>query len=290
MPTKIEKDTATGFETTGHEWDGIKELNSPLPKWWLYVFYACIVFSVVYWVLFPAIPGIAGYTEGVLGYNQRVELDEAMAEARAAQAAQLDRIAAAPVEEIAADPQLLAFASAGGRSVFGENCAPCHGLGGAGRPGGFPVLADDDWLWGGTLADIHATIANGVRQEHAESRAGEMPAFGADAILEAAQINDVAEFVLSLSAASTDPEAAARGAVVFEENCAACHGPDGEGGRDFGAPRLNDAIWLYQGDKATIAHQVTRPSHGRMPAWSERLSPEAIKMLAIYVHGLGGGE
>jgi cytochrome c oxidase cbb3-type subunit 3 len=241
-------------------------------------------------VLFPAVPGIVGYTEGVLGYNQRVELDDALAEARAAQAAQLDRIAAAPLEEIAADPQLLAFAGAGGRSVFGENCAACHGLGGAGRPGGFPVLADDDWLWGGTLAEIHATIANGVRQEREGSRSGEMLAFGADGILDAAQIDDVAEFVLSLSAAPTDPEAAARGAVVFEENCAGCHGADGEGGREFGAPRLNDAIWLYQGDKAAIVRQVTRPSHGRMPAWSERLSPETIKMLAIYVHGLGGGE
>lgn len=290
MPTKIERDTVTGVDTTGHEWDGIKELNSPLPKWWLYVFYACIVFSIVYWVLFPAIPGVSSYTEGVLGYNQRVALDETLADARAAQAAQLDLIAARPLGEIAADPQLFAFATAGGRSIFGENCAPCHGLGGAGRPGGFPVLADDDWIWGGKLDEIHATIAHGVRQENADTRTNEMPAFGADGMLEAAQIDDVAEFVLSLSDTAADPEATARGATLFEENCAACHGPDGEGMREMGAPRLNDAIWLYQGGKAAIVHQISRPSHGRMPAWSERLSPEAIKMLAIYVHGLGGGE
>ena len=290
MPTKIEKDAPTGTDTTGHEWDGIKELNTPLPKWWLYVFYATIAVAVVYFVLFPAIPGLSGYTEGLLRYNQRQELDVAMADARAAQAHLLDRIAEKSVDEIAADPELHAFAVAGGKSAFGENCAPCHGLGGAGRPGGFPVLADDDWLWGGTLGEIHGTIAHGVRQEGADTRSSEMPAFVADGLLTAAQSNDVAEYVLSLSASGNDAEAAGRGAVVFEENCAACHGPAGEGQAAMGAPRLNDAIWLYQGSKAAIMQQIARPSHGRMPAWNERLTPETIKMLAVYVHGLGGGE
>jgi cytochrome c oxidase cbb3-type subunit 3 len=291
MPTKIEKDAISGTDTTGHEWDGIKELNTPLPKWWVYVLYATVVFAVVYWVLFPAIPGITGYTKGVLGYDQRTSFESTLADAGKAQAKYLDQITAKPVDEIAADPELRAFAQAGGRAAFGENCAACHALGGAGRPGGFPVLADDDWLWGGTLDDVHTTITHGVRQDDdSDTRTNVMPAFGADGTLTAEQMTDVAEYVLGLSSRADDSAAAERGATVFADNCAACHGDDGKGQTALGGPNLTDAIWLYGSDKGAILKQVNKPAMGQMPAWNKRLSPETIKMLAIYVHDLGGGQ
>ncbi|MBX6322025.1 MAG: cytochrome-c oxidase, cbb3-type subunit III [Rhodospirillaceae bacterium] len=290
MPTKIEKDAISGTDTTGHEWDGIRELNTPLPKWWLYLLFATVLFSVVYWVLFPAIPGLSGYTKGLLGYNQRTAFETQLAAAQAEQARYLDRIHARSVTEIAADPELRAFAVAGGRAAFGENCAACHGLGGAGRPGGFPVLADDDWLWGGTLDDIHATITHGVRQDDPDTRTNVMPSFGADGLLTAEEMNDVAEYVLSLSGRAGDATAAGRGAAVFADNCASCHGEDGKGQTALGAPDLTDAIWLYAADKAGILRQINKPAMGQMPAWGRRLSPETIKMLTLYVHDLGGGQ
>ena len=282
MPTKIEKDEFTGTETTGHEWDGIKELNTPLPKWWLYVMYASIVFSIGYYVLFPTYPGWTG----LLGYSQRETVVEDMAAARARQAGNLDRVAATPLEEIQGDPELLNFALAGGQAAFADNCAPCHAPGGAGRPG-YPILADDAWLWGGDLEAIHQTIQFGIRSDHDETRFGDMPAFGADELLEAAEIDAVADHVLSLSGQGAVTET---GAQVFAENCADCHGQSGEGLRDLGAPRLNDQIWLYGGDKAGIVAQITKPRHGAMPAWTGRLDETTVKMLAVYVHGLGGGE
>ena len=282
MPTKIEKDEFTGTETTGHEWDGIKELNTPLPKWWLYVMYASIVFSIGYYVLFPTYPGWTG----LLGYSQRETVVEDMAAARARQAGNLDRVAATPLEEIQGDPELLNFALAGGQAAFADNCAPCHAPGGAGRPG-YPILADDAWIWGGDLEAIHQTIQFGIRSDHDETRFGDMPAFGADELLEAAQIDAVADHVLSLSGQGAVTET---GAQVFAENCADCHGQSGEGLRDLGAPRLNDQIWLYGGDKAGIVAQITKPRHGAMPAWTGRLDETTVKMLAVYVHGLGGGE
>ena len=282
MPTKIEKDEFTGTETTGHEWDGIKELNTPLPKWWLYVMYASIVFSIGYYVLFPTYPGWTG----LLGYSQRETVVEDMAAARARQAGNLDRVAATPLEEIQGDPELLNFALAGGQAAFADNCAPCHAPGGAGRPG-YPILADDAWIWGGDLEAIHQTIQFGIRSDHDETRFGDMPAFGADELLEAAEIDAVADHVLSLSGQGAVTET---GAQVFAENCADCHGQSGEGLRDLGAPRLNDQIWLYGGDKAGIVAQITKPRHGAMPAWTGRLDETTVKMLAVYVHGLGGGE
>jgi cytochrome c oxidase cbb3-type subunit 3 len=281
MPTKIEKDSVTGTETTGHEWDGIKELNNPLPRWWLYVFYACILWSVVYYLLYPTIPGI----EGLMGYSQREEVVERMAQARARQAGSLDRIAAAPLAEIKADPDLLNFALTGGRAAFADNCAPCHAAGGAGRPG-YPTLADDSWLWGGTLDEIETTLRHGVRAGDDETREGEMPAFGAEELLEQDQIEAVAAYVLSLSTQA----AGADGVELYAENCASCHGGAGEGGREFGAPSLADQIWLYGGEKADIVAQITKPRHGVMPAWAGRLDGTTIKMLAVYVHALGGGE
>lgn len=286
-----ERDAVTGQTTTGHEWDGIKELNTPLPRWWLYVFYATILFSVVYWVLFPAIPGISGYTRGVLDYDQRAALDEVMAAAAAGREGYLGRIEQASPDQIGSDPDLLNFALTGGRAAFNENCAACHALGGAGRPGGFPTLADDEWLWGGTPDQILQTIRHGVRSADPDARQSEMPAFGRDQIIDAAQIDDVVEYVLSLSYRATDTEAAARGGQVYADNCAACHGETGEGNPELGAPNLADAIWLRgSGTKAEILAQVAQPRMGVMPAWQGRLDEATIRMLATYVHSLGGGQ
>ena len=289
MPTKIEKDSVTGTETTGHEWDGIKELNSPLPRWWLWVFYATIAWSVGYWVVYPAWPGITGYTSGLLGYSERVRLDKQVAEARDEQASYYQRLAALDVGDIPNDPDLLNFAIAAGASGFKDNCAPCHGSGGAGG-GGYPSLVDDAWIWGGDVDNIHATILYGIRSAHEDTRQSEMPRFGTEEILSEQEINDVTEHVLSLSGDATDAVAAARGFELFAENCAVCHGEEGEGNAELGAPRLNDQIWLYGGDKDDIVAQITQPSHGNMPAWVGRLDETTIKMLTVYVYALGGGE
>jgi cytochrome c oxidase cbb3-type subunit III len=291
MATK-EIDSVTGRETTGHEWDGIKELNTPMPRWWLYTFYASIVISVIYWVLFPAIPWVNGHTDGILGYNQRVEFDRAMQAASAAQAQYLTRIDQAPsLAAIQAEPDLFNFAQTGGRAVFNENCAACHGLGGSGRPGGFPTLADDDWIWGGTLDDVAQTVLHGIRNADPDSRQSVMPNFGTDGLLTPAQIADVADYVLSLSQRSTDAAAAERGKTVFAENCAACHGDTGEGKPELGAPNLADAIWLQSdGSRLSIIAQITKPKMGVMPAWGGRLSEANQRMVTIYVHSLGGGQ
>ncbi len=288
MPTKIEKDAITGTETTGHEWDGIKELNTPLPKWWLYVFYACILWSVVWYVLYPAWPTLSTHSAGLLGYTTRGTVAKDIAAQDAQRAPYLNRIRAASLAQIESDPDLLAFATTGGRAVFSDNCVPCHGPGGGGGKG-FPNLADDDWLWGGTVDAIHQTIAFGVRNANDKSRQSQMPRFGADGILKPAQINDVAEYVLSLSGRSQDAKAAEHGKPIFAENCAACHGENGQGNQEVGAPNLTDRIWLYGGDKATIVQTVTYARNGSMPAWSERFDDTTIKMLAVYVHSLGGG-
>ena len=290
MPTKVEKDSVTGVETTGHEWDGIRELNNPLPKWWLYTFYASILFAVLWWVLYPSWPGRHGYLPGVLDSNQRVELDERMAAAQEAQAVWRDRIAASDVPAILADPDLLQFANAGGQAAFNTNCAPCHGLGGAGQ-GFFPTLADDDWIWGGNLEQIEYTIRHGIRNgDDPEARDNAMPAFGADGLLDKGQIADVTQYLLAFTQRQTDAEAAERGAAVFAENCAACHGEAGEGIPDMGGPALNDMIWLYGGEPEQITAQIYRPRLGAMPAWQGRLDDTTIKMLTVYVHSLGGGE
>lgn len=289
MATKVEKDGVTGTETTGHEWDGIKELNTPLPKWWLYVFYATIVWSIGYWVIYPAWPSFGSYTRGLLGYSTRAEFGETMTAAAQSHQQFTDRIAALDVDGVAADPELLQYAMAGGRAVFGENCAPCHGSGGQGARG-FPVLADDDWLWGGDLASIQQTVLYGIRSAHDETRVSDMPKFGADGLLDAAAIADVTQFVLALSVRAEDAAAAERGSPLFAENCAICHGEQGEGIREMGAPSLADDIWLYGSGAEVIAAQIANPRQGMMPAWDGRLNETAVKMATVYVHSLGGGE
>lgn len=286
----IERDEVSGTDTTGHEWDGIKELNTPLPRWWLWTFYATIVFAVGYCILYPSFPTLSTYWKGTLAYSSRNNLtnDLKARDDEPQRAARVKKIASMPIAAVSADKDLREFAAAGGRVIFADNCAPCHGSQGSGAPG-FPVLADDDWLWGGSLEAIETTVRFGIRSTHDDTRISEMPVFGDD-VLSKAQISDVAEFVLSLSKRSKDSSAAARGVVVFAENCAACHGEAAEGGRDFGAPKLSDGIWLHGDSRDAIVAQVSKPMHGVMPTWQGRLDDVAIKEVAIYVHSLGGGE
>jgi cytochrome c oxidase cbb3-type subunit 3 len=284
-----EADKSGKVETTGHEWDGIQELNKPLPKWWLYTFYATIIWSIGYWILMPSWPLLHGYTKGLLGYSQRERVDEQLAAARAARAKYRDKIAAMDLAAIVQDPELLSFALAGGEAAFGDNCAPCHGRGAQGAVG-YPNLRDDSWLWGdGTLAAIHQTITHGIRADDPETRMNQMPAFGKNGILTEPQITDAAEYVLSLSGNADDKAAAERGGKIFAANCVACHGQDAKGNPQLGAPNLTDAIWLYSGDKLTVIESIRNGRGGVMPAWGRRLDPETIKELAIYVHSLGGG-
>ncbi len=290
MPTKIEKDAVSGQDTTGHEWDGIKELNTPLPRWWLYTFYACILFAVVWSALYPSIPGIHGYFHGILHYSQRQELDKEVRAAAAEHADIRQRIASSSLDQVAADPEMSEYAVAGGKAIFANNCAVCHGAAGSGRPN-FPVLADDKWLWGGKRADIYQTIQHGIRSlDDPTTRMSQMPRFGADKILNEQQIADVAAHVRTLARLDPPSDASKRGNAIFSEQCAVCHGQNGQGNRQFGAPSLTDGIWLYAGTKDAIEQQVTLPKQGVMPAWSKRLDDVEIKMVSLYVHGLGGGE
>ena len=287
--SKPEVDQVTGVETTGHEWDGVKELNKPLPKWWVWTFYATIVWAIGYWIAYPAWPTLAGYSKGVLGYSQREVVASEVSAAKAAQAQFLDKLAATPLDKVKADADLLRFAMAGGAAAFQANCAPCHGRGAQGFAG-YPNLNDDDWLWGGSIDEIHKTISSGVRSEQKETRASQMPRYGLDKLLDDKQINDAAEYVLSLSGKAGDQAAVARGKAIFAEQCAACHGPDGKGKQEQGAPNLTDAIWLYGDSRQAIVESIRTGRGGMMPAWAGRLDPVTLKALAIYVHSLGGGK
>jgi cytochrome c oxidase cbb3-type subunit 3 len=289
MPTKIEKDAITGTETTGHEWDGLKELNTPLPKWWLYLLYASIAFSAVWVVLYPAFP-FKGAT-GTTGWIAREAVVQDVAAANTRMAPMMNRIREATPQQIVANPEMRSFAMAGGRIAFANNCAGCHGAGGQGAQGGFPSLVDDDWIWGGSHDAIRQTITHGIRAgESDEERTSMMPRFVSDGVLNHAQVSDVAEYVLGLGNRSTDAAARGRGEAVYAENCVSCHGERGEGNRDVGAPRLNDRVWLNGSEKADIVRFVSNPRMGVMPAWGQRLDRATINMLTVYVHALGGGE
>jgi cytochrome c oxidase cbb3-type subunit 3 len=283
-------DPLTGTATTGHEWDGLQELNTPLPRWWLWLFYATIVWAVGYWIVYPAWPLISNATQGVLGYHTRTAVIDDLAALKTQRGAMMDKLAAASVQQIAADPQLSDFARAVGRVAFADNCAPCHGAGGGGSKG-YPNLNDDDWLWGGKLADIEHTIRYGARSGDDKARQGNMPAFGRDGILKADQISSVADYVRTLSGLPTEKGAdLAAGKKVYADNCAVCHGPDGKGNRELGSADLTDRIWLYGSDKQTIMQGIQNGRGGVMPAWAKRLDESTLKSLAVYVWAFGGGE
>jgi cytochrome c oxidase cbb3-type subunit 3 len=285
-----EVDKLSGVETTGHEWDGLKELNNPLPKWWLYIFYATIVWAIGYWIVYPSWPLISGYTAGVMGDSQRANALAAYQADLEARSQIGEKLINAPLEEIRSTQSLLEFALANGEAAFGDNCAACHGTGAEGFPG-YPNLQDDNWIWGGSLDAIHTTLQHGIRADNDETRFGDMPAFGRDEILDKEQITQVANYVGAQAgmepAKDVDLDA---GATVYADNCAACHGDDLKGVQDLGAPSLVTNNYLYERSIDGIASQVTNPRNGVMPAWSPRLEPATVKSLAVYVHSLGGGE
>ena len=281
-------DEVSGVATTGHEWDGIKELNNPLPRWWVWTFYATIVWSIGYAIAYPAWPLITSATTGVLGYSSRQELSETLDQAAAAQADKVAAIGEKPLADILADEELRRFATSAGAAAFKVNCSQCHGSGAQGSPG-YPNLNDDDWLWGGDIEAIHQTIAHGIRFDgDDETRISEMPAFGE--ILEPDQVKQVSAYVVSLSGTPSDAGLAEEGKQVYADNCAACHGDNAEGSHELGAPNLTDAIWFYGASEAEIAAQVRAPKHGVMPAWQARLGDAVVKELAVYVYSLGGGQ
>lgn len=285
-----EIDEVTGVSTTGHEWDGIRELDTPMPRWWLIIYYVSIVWALAYTIAYPAWPLISTATTGLLGYSSRGEVRTELDAAQAARTDYIAAVAAKSVDEILADDGLRTFAASAGAAAFKVNCVQCHGSGAQGAPG-YPNLNDDEWLWGGTAEQIRQTIAHGVRfAEDPDTRVSEMPAFGE--ILEPKEIAEVASFVVSLSGetASASADDIAAGKEVFAQNCSACHGDDGKGNRELGAPDLTDAIWFYGSSLADITAQVKSPRHGVMPAWNARLGDTTVKELTVYIHSLGGGE
>ncbi len=287
-----EIDTHSGVETTGHEWDGIKELNNPLPRWWRFVFWASVVVAVIYWILmpaWPALPGMQGHTTGVLGQSDRADVAGEVSAARAARAALGAKLAAQDAASILKDPELSQLALGLGESAFGDNCATCHGAGGRGAKG-YPQLSDDVWLWGGSLDAIEQTVKFGIRSGHAQAHVKDMPAFGRDDFLTAAQIDDLVQLVRQASHQTADATAAIRARPVYDANCASCHGDDMRGDRTQGAPNLTDEEWLYGGDAPSIRRTIFGPRGGVMPAWTDRLDPATVRALAIYVHSMGGGE
>jgi len=279
-------------KTTGHSWDGIEEYDNPMPRWWLWTFYLCIIWALIYMVFYPAWPMISRATPGLLGFSTRANVAVDIQRFSEANAPIRAKLEAAELTEIANDPELVGFATNAGAAVFRTWCAQCHGSGAAGvQASGYPNLLDDDWIWGGDIENIHLTITHGIRNTTDEdARLSEMPRFGVDGLLERPQIDEVVQHVRAISGQEHDATMAEAGAAVFAENCAGCHGEAGEGNRDLGAPTLNDAIWLYGGSVDSITYTVVNARAGVMPNWNSRLSEADIRAVAIYVHGLGGGE
>ncbi len=282
-------DEISGTETTGHEWDGIEELNTPMPRWWLWVFYASIVWAIIYAILMPSIPFLNSHFKGVLGHSDRASVMKTVETMHAERSVYANKLNGASLEDIQADPDLFRFAMAAGKSAFGDNCATCHGSGAQGFKG-YPNLNDDIWLWGGTFEDIQHTLTVGIRAAHEETRIGLMQAYGRDELLSRDEITDLTQYVLSLSGKAEDITAANRAAQLFQDNCSSCHGTDGKGDLLQGAPNLTDAEWLYGGTAEYIYETIYGGRQGVMPNWNERLAPETITALSVYVHALGGGQ
>lgn len=290
MKDQTEIDEISGVETTQHEWDGIKELNNPLPRSWLWGLYGTILFAIGYTIVYPAWPGLTTHTKGIWNWSSRGEFAQEMSAVEASRQELGNLLVNTELEDVSADSDLLQFAVNGGKSAFKVYCSQCHG---SGANGGtiYPSLIDDDWIWGGTLEDIYITLQHGIRYEtEDDTRLSEMPRYGADELLERNEILDVAWYVRKISSQEFDAEAATRGQEIFIDNCAACHGDNGEGIRELGAPNLSDAIWFYGNSHEQIIAQVSAPKQGVMPGWADRLSEVSIRQLTHYVHSLGGGE
>ncbi|BBU57866.1 hypothetical protein KU6B_41310 [Mameliella alba] len=280
------------YETTGHEWDGIQEYNKPLPKWWLWTFYACIVWAIGYTIAYPAWPGISGATPGLLGFSTRGNVEKAITDHEAELGPINDKLASVELTAIADDQELLQYANNAGGAVFRTWCAQCHGSGAAGAKG-YPNLLDDDWLWGGSIEAIHETVSHGIRNEVDDmARWSQMPAFGRDELLVEEEVVQVVNYVMQLSGQEPrDPAAAEAGAEVYDINCSGCHMEDGTGDRFQGAPNLTDRIWLYGGDFDSLYQTVYNSRFGVMPPMGGADLTEAeIRAVSVYVHGLGGGK
>ena len=280
-----ERDLPSGYMTTGHEWNGIKELNSPVPGLVYFFLWATLAFAVLYWVLMPAWPLGLTFTKGLLGTNQRKVLAASIA-AAAPDASWASRIQTLDYPDIQADAALMQSVRHAGHTLFADNCAACHGSQGRGQPG-FPNLAAGAWLWGGDPATIAQTLRVGINSAHPQSRLSQMPGFAGQGLLKKPEIESVAEYVLSLSQPGRDAVQIAAGKALFADNCVACHGQAGKGNLELGAPDLTDEIWLYGGDKDSILKTITAGRQGHMPAWEARLSDVQRKILALYVVDLG---
>jgi cytochrome c oxidase cbb3-type subunit 3 len=285
-----EIDPVSGHVTTGHQWNGIKELDTPVPRGVLIFLIVTHLFAVIWWFVMPTWPLGNTYTKGLLGADQRKIVEEKLVQADAARAPWVNAIEKSSFDEILANPQLMQVVMKTGHQLFGDNCAACHGRDGKGGDN-YPDLTDHDWIWGGGPERIAETMRVGVNALHAESRAARMPSFGRDKMLDQTQVGNVATYVYSLSnpLAST-PQTIARieaGRQVFLTNCAACHGEDAKGNQDLGAPNLSDRFWIYGGDFEKIITTIHGGRQGHMPTWDERLSPAEIKILALYVYSLG---
>ena len=291
-------DKKDDVDTTGHVWDGIEELDNPMPRWWVWVFYLTIIWAVGYSIAYPAWPLINGATAGLLGYSTRGEVAADIARVEASNAEILARLSTADLTAIRDDDELHTFAVNAGGSIFAANCSQCHGRGAAGvQAGGYPNLLDDDWLWGGDIEQIAYTVTHGIRNEQSmDSHYSLMPAFGTDEILMNDEIDAIVQHVLSISGQDHDADLAGIGSTLFLDNCASCHGDAGTGMQEIGAPNLSDAIWLYGGDADTIRTTIQNARFGVMPAWSEEfrgasgLSLAEINAVATYVHQLGSAQ
>jgi len=285
-----ERDPVTGRETTGHEWNGIKELDTPVPRGILLFLIVTHIWAVAWWFFVPTWPLGTTYTKGLLGVDQRTTVERRVVEGQQARQNWMAQIESEPYEVIEADEGLMQIVRSTGHQLFGDNCAACHGRDGRGRAN-YPDLTDDDWIWGGGPEMIEQTMRVGINTEHPESRIGQMPAFGRDGMLDRDQVRSVAAYVYSLTNPDySTPENIERiqaGEQVFAETCAACHGETGEGSVEAGAPNLTDNYWIYGGDMETIIASVHGGRQGHMPTWDERLTNAEIRILSLYVHDLG---
>ena len=277
-------DEATGQTTTGHSYDGIEELNTPLPRWWLWTFYGTIIWGVIYTIAYPAWPLISGATAGFLGYSTRAEVAQDIEAHEAANAALVEQLVAADMSNLAPQSDLRRYAVARGGAVFRAQCSQCHGSGAAGAKG-YPNLLDNDWLWGGTLEQIAYSVRHGVRNTtDVDAHYSEMPKF--EEVLSEAEISTVADYVLGLPAGNYTAE----GAQLYADNCSSCHGDGAIGDKEIGAPNLADAIWLYGGGREDVVQSIAQARFGVMPAWGQRLNEADVRAVSTYVHSLGGGE
>ncbi|MCJ8323782.1 MAG: cytochrome-c oxidase, cbb3-type subunit III [Rhizobiales bacterium] len=280
---------ANEHSTTGHEWDGIKEFDKPIPRWWMWTYILSIVFAIGYMIAYPAIPLVNDYTKGLLNWSSRDAVEQQISEAKLAQSVYIDALNITALDDVAGNEELMIFAVEGGKSAYAVNCVQCHGSGAIGSKG-YPNLNDDEWLWGGTLEEIYTTISHGIRfDEDEDSRYSEMPAFLTDEMLAKDEIAQVAHFVRSFTGLEHNAADAALGAVIFEDNCAGCHGDTGAGDKDQGAPNLADAVWLYGADQQTLVNTISTGRKGVMPAWAHRLDDTVLKQLTLFVHSRGGG-